>query len=61
MRHDGEEFLNVLTGIVMFYTEFYESVELRRGNSAYYDATIGHNLISTSQNDATILWVTALA
>ena len=59
MRHDGEEFLYVLTGIVMFYTEFYESVELRRGDGAYYDATMGHNLISTSQDDATILWVTS--
>lgn len=60
VRHDGEEFLYVLTGIVRLYTEFYEPVELRRGDSAYYDATMGHNVISTSQDDATILWVTSL-
>ena len=60
VRHDGEEFLYVLTGIVQFYTEFYESVELRRGDSAYYDASMGHNLVSTSQEDAVILWVTSL-
>ena len=61
VRHDGEEFLLVLTGIVRLYTEFYEPVDLRRGDSAYYDATMGHNVISISEEDATILWVTSLA
>ena len=60
VRHNGEEFLYVLTGVVMLYTEFYEPVEMRRGDSAYYDATMGHNVISTSAEDATILWVTTL-
>ncbi len=61
VRHDGEEFLYVLTGVVRLYTEFYEPVDLRRGDSAYYDATMGHNVISLSPEDATILWVTSLA
>ncbi len=61
VRHDGEEFLYVLTGVVRLYTEFYEPVELRRGDSAYYDASMGHNVISVSDDDATILWVTSLA
>ena len=61
VRHDGEEFLMVLTGIVRLYTEFYEPIELRRGDSAYYDATMGHNVVSVSAEDATILWVTSLA
>ncbi len=60
IRHDGEEFLYVLTGVVRLYTEFYEAIELRRGDSAYYDATMGHNVVSVSQDDATILWVTSL-
>lgn len=60
VRHDGEEFLLVLTGIVRLFTEFYTPVELRRGDSAYYDATMGHNLISVSAEDATVLWVTSL-
>ncbi|MDF2142516.1 XRE family transcriptional regulator [Paenirhodobacter sp. CAU 1674] len=60
VRHDGEEFLYVLTGIVRLYTEFYEPVDLKRGDSAYYDATMGHNLISISDEDATVLWVTSL-
>jgi transcriptional regulator with XRE-family HTH domain len=61
VRHDGEEFLFVLTGVIQLYTEFYEPVEMRRGDSAYYDASMGHNVISTSAEDATILWVTSLA
>ncbi|THD74848.1 XRE family transcriptional regulator [Thalassobius vesicularis] len=60
VRHDGEEFLYVLTGVVRLYTEFYEPVEMRRGDSAYYDATMGHNVVSVSDEDALILWVTSL-
>ena len=60
VRHDGEEFLYVLTGVIRLYTEFYEPVELRRGDSAYYDAAMGHNVVSLSDEDATILWVTSL-
>ncbi|TMV13042.1 helix-turn-helix domain-containing protein [Arenibacterium halophilum] len=60
VRHDGEEFLYVLTGVVRLYTEFYEPIEMRRGDSAYYDATMGHNVVSVSPEDATILWVTSL-
>lgn len=60
VRHDGEEFLYVLTGVIRLYSEFYEPVDLRRGDSAYYDATMGHNVISVSEEDATILWVTSL-
>ena len=61
VRHDGEEFLLVLTGVIQLYTEFYEPIEMRRGDSAYYDAAMGHNVISTSPEDASILWVTSLA
>ena len=60
VRHDGEEFMYVLTGVVRLYTEFYEPIEMRRGDSAYYDATMGHNVVSVSDEDATILWVTSL-
>lgn len=61
VRHDGEEFLYVLTGVVRLFTEFYEPVEMRRGDSAYYDAAMGHNVVSLSDEDATILWVTSLS
>jgi quercetin dioxygenase-like cupin family protein len=60
VRHDGEEFLYVLTGVIKLFTEFYEPIEMRRGDSAYYDAAMGHNVISVSDEDAMILWVTSL-
>jgi transcriptional regulator with XRE-family HTH domain len=60
VRHDGEEFLYVLTGVIRLYTEFYEPIEMKRGDSAYYDSTMGHNVVSVSPEDATILWVTSL-
>ncbi len=60
VRHEGEEFLYVLTGVVRLYTEFYEPIEMKRGDSAYYDGEMGHNVVSISPEDATILWVTSL-
>ena len=60
IRHDGEEFLFVLTGTVQLFTKFYAPVLLKRGDSAYYDASMGHNVVSTSAEDATVLWVTSL-
>ncbi|MGY6696561.1 MAG: helix-turn-helix domain-containing protein [Roseinatronobacter sp.] len=60
VRHGGEEFLYVLTGEIRLFTEFYAPVDMRRGDSAYYDATMGHNVVSLSREDAQILWVTSL-
>ncbi|CAM3822109.1 HTH-type transcriptional regulator SinR [Vibrio aerogenes CECT 7868] len=59
VRHDGEEFLLTLEGEVMLYTEFYEPILLKAGDSVYYDANMGHMLVSVSEEDAQILWVTA--
>ena len=59
VRHDGEEFLLVLSGKVRFYSEFYEPVELEAGDSSYYDGSMGHALISISEEDAEVLWVTS--
>ena len=59
IRHDGEEFLLVLSGEIDFFSEFYEPVNLAEGDSVYYDANMGHMLASVSEQDALILWVTA--
>jgi len=60
VRHEGEEFLLVLTGVVRLHTEFYAPIDMKRGDSCYYDAAMGHNLISLSPEDAVVLWVTSL-
>ncbi|NRB23398.1 helix-turn-helix domain-containing protein [Shewanella sp.] len=59
VRHEGEEFLYVLAGQIQLLTEFYEPVTLNVGDSAYYDATMGHAVISLSKDDAHILWITS--
>ncbi|WP_191603148.1 helix-turn-helix domain-containing protein [Marinomonas algicola] len=59
VRHDGEEFLLVLSGSVSFFSEFYEPIELHEGDSVYYDAAMGHAVVSSSVKDAEILWVVA--
>ena len=58
VRHSGEEYMLVLDGEVQLLTEFYEPVNMVEGDSVYYDAMMGHLVISVSENDAQILWVT---
>lgn len=57
MRHDGEEFVLVLSGRVEVHTEFYAPVVLEAGDSTYFDSRMGHALVSLSEEDAEIVWV----
>lgn len=57
VRHNGEEFMFVLTGELVLVTEHYRPLEMKAGDSVYYDARMGHGLISTSEEDAKVLWV----
>ena len=59
VRHNGEEFLLVLSGGITFFSEFYEPVKLNEGDSVYYDANMGHMPTSVNEEDALILWITA--
>lgn len=56
-RHAGEEFVYVLQGTVRLFSEFYEPVELSAGDSWYIDSRMGHRVISISEEDAQVLWV----
>lgn len=55
--HDGDDFLIVLEGEIELHTEFYQPVKLQTGDSAYFDARMGHFCISTSEANALVLWV----
>ncbi|WP_280562013.1 MULTISPECIES: XRE family transcriptional regulator [unclassified Chromohalobacter] len=57
VRHDGEEFLMVLDGDILLYTEFYEPLRLTHGDSIYFDSDMGHALVSVSDSDAVVLSV----
>ena len=57
LKHEGEEFLYVLSGKVTLLTEFYPLLELNPGDSCYYDSKMGHACISGDSEDARILWI----
>lgn len=55
--HDGEEFLFVLEGEVMFHTEHYAPEHLSAGDSIYIDSGMRHACVSVSESDAVVLWI----
>ncbi|MBT7647000.1 MAG: cupin domain-containing protein, partial [Rhodospirillaceae bacterium] len=58
-RHDTEDFVHVLKGTMVLFTEFYEPVTLEAGDSIYYDGHMGHAAVSVSDRDAVVLWVSS--
>jgi transcriptional regulator with XRE-family HTH domain len=56
-EHAGEEFVLCLDGEVELHTEYYSPLKLKKGDSAYIDATMKHGFVSLSRPDATILSV----
>jgi DNA-binding XRE family transcriptional regulator len=57
IRHDGEEFIYVLSGVVELHTDIYEPLRLDAGDSCYFDSTMGHACLSVGDQDAVVLWV----
>ena len=57
IRHQGEEFMYVLSGELELHTEHYRPLEMKKGDSVYYDSGMGHCCVSTSEEDAVVLWV----
>jgi transcriptional regulator with XRE-family HTH domain len=60
-RHDGEEFLYVISGSVCLYSELYAPTHLSAGDSIYFDSRTGHAAVSTSEEDAEVLWMATSA
>lgn len=57
IRHRGEEFMYVISGELTFFTEHYKPLPMKAGDSVYYDSGMGHGCVSTSTEDAKVLWV----
>ena len=57
VRHPGQEFLVVLEGAVTVFLDGRDPVRLTRGDSIYFDSSIGHLYASDGDNDARILVV----
>jgi transcriptional regulator with XRE-family HTH domain len=54
-RHQGQEFLCVLSGRLELHTELYEPLELKAGDSILFDSSMGHSYVSIGRKDAEIL------
>ncbi|WP_375175043.1 helix-turn-helix domain-containing protein [Pseudooceanicola sp.] len=59
VSHPGEELIYVLSGEVELHSDLYAPIRLSAGDSVYYDAGMGHALISVSPEDATLLNIVA--
>lgn len=57
IRHPGEEFVLVLSGIVRIEFETGESITLKRQESAYFNSSIGHIYLSVGRGNAEVLVV----
>jgi transcriptional regulator with XRE-family HTH domain len=58
-RHPGEEFAYVLSGEIEVHFDTGDVVHLARGDSLYYDSSIGHAYVSVSRQLAKIVGVTS--
>ncbi|MDY0271800.1 MAG: XRE family transcriptional regulator [Advenella sp.] len=57
-RHDGEEFVYVLSGEIELYTEYYAPARLGPGDCFYIDSRMGHRCTSVSEENAVVIWIT---
>lgn len=57
IRHDGQEFVFVLSGQLTLHCEGREPIALAAGESAYFDSGMGHVYTAAGEEDARILVV----
>ncbi|WP_420242460.1 helix-turn-helix domain-containing protein [Roseiterribacter gracilis] len=55
VRHAGEEFVYVVEGRVRVHTEFYDPIELSRGESIYIDSNMGHAYVCADGCDQAVM------
>ena len=56
-RHEGEEFVYVLSGSIELHTEYYEPEILEAGDCFYIDSRMRHRVINRDGAQAEVLWV----
>lgn len=57
IRHQGQEFVMVLSGRVAIHFETGESIELGRHETAYFDSGVGHIYLSLGRGDGQVVVV----
>ena len=58
-RHEGDEFLLVLSGNLVLYTDTYAPVHLKTDESIYFDSAMGHAYVSEGKESCRILLICA--
>ena len=56
-RHPGEEFNYVISGEVEFHTDVYAPLRLKKGDSIYFDAEMGHAHVKVGDDTCVIITV----
>lgn len=56
-HHSGEEFVYVLSGILVLYTEYYEPLLLSAGDSIMFDASMDHAYAYDGEEPADVIMV----
>lgn len=56
-HHDGEEFIYVLAGTIVLKSKLYAPVELKAGDSVYFDANLDHIVVNPKEEPARVLWM----
>jgi len=57
-RHEGEELIYVLSGVVEIHSEDYRPTRLEAGDALYLDSTSGHAYVNVGKEPARLLAVT---
>jgi hypothetical protein len=55
LRHAGEEFAFVLEGAVEFHSEFYAPLLMHKGDSLYFDSSMGHAYLAAAPGPCRVL------
>ena len=58
-RHDGDEFVYVLEGELLLYTDIYSPVHLHEHESIFFDSRIGHAYIAKGSSPCKIMIICA--
>jgi transcriptional regulator with XRE-family HTH domain len=59
VRHPGQEFVYVLGGAIEVHFDTGERVRLEKGDSLYFDSSIGHAYLTVSRRPGRVLGVTS--
>jgi len=54
-RHEGEEYIYVLEGELALHTDTYAPINLKKGESIYFDSMIGHAYLAAGDTPCKIL------